>query len=71
MTWLFLLTSDGNQTQSLAFFSQDGANDPCQQFTGELAEEYCQLAGGHAVSLDSNEKVTLKSHWGQLSSGFA
>ena len=42
-------------------FFQDGANDPCQQFTGELAEEYCQLAGGHAVSLDSNEKVTDKT----------
>jgi hypothetical protein len=31
----------------------------CQQFTGELAEQYCQQAGGHAVSLDSNEKVTI------------
>jgi len=45
-TWL--INGDGRQ---------DGANDLCQQFTGEQAEQYCQLAGGHAVSLDSNEKA--------------
>jgi hypothetical protein len=38
-------------------FYQDNENDSCQKFTGEQAEEYCQLAGGHAVSLDTNEKV--------------
>ena len=45
--------------KTILFRWQDGANDPCQTFTGEQAEQYCQLAGGHAVSLDSNEKVTF------------
>ena len=59
-----LLWHDGSRTRDLTFLClhalKDGTNDPCQTFTGELAEEYCQAAGGHAVSLDSNEKVKAK-----------
>ncbi len=32
-------------------------SDDCNKFTGEEAEEFCQEVGGHAVSLDSNEKA--------------
>jgi len=46
ITWL--INGDGKQ---------DIESDPCQKFTGEQAEQYCKLAGGRAVSLDTNERA--------------